>query len=251
MDVPLSILKWVGISMAVVFLLSLLAGIISVIAREIGQIKRKPRAERMGSFLDRVAGIPTGVAKRLKPWQVFLIGFWYVLVLAGVVWIGYSLVSTSTEVQASQDVRNSPTALFLVQCFCCGCIGATVYGMLWISKSEEELQKQWRMRRYILLPLLGGFLGAVSFFFVKAGMLTVQAGTTSGQTAGANNGDTISGFAIYVVAFLSGFASRELTAKFIQVAETVFTKVPEPKIETLTTTESSQEAPASSQADTE
>jgi len=184
MDVPLSIMKWVGISMAVVFLLSLLAGIISVIAREIGQIKRKPKAERMGSFLDRVAGIPTGVAKRLKPWQVFLIGFWYVLVLAVVVWIGYSLLETSPTAKTLQHVRNSATALFLIQCFCCGCIGATVYGMLWISKSEEELRMRWRMRRYILLPLLGGFLGAISYFFVKAGMLTLQAGTTSGQAAG-------------------------------------------------------------------
>lgn len=238
MDIALGILKWAGILLAVILALSFLAGVISVIAKEIGQIKKKAKGERMGLFLER-----------LKPWQVFLIGFWYVLVLAGVVWIGYSLLSTSTTVQALQDVRNSPTALFLVQCFCCGCIGATVYGMLWISKSEEELQKQWRMRRYILLPLLGGFLGAISFFFVKAGMLTVQAGTTSGQTADANNGDTISSFALYVVAFLSGFASRELTAKFIQVAQIVFTKVPEP--ETPTTTESSQEAPASSQADPE
>ena len=143
------------------------------------------------------------------------------------------------------------TALFLVQCFCCGCIGATVYGMLWICKSEEELKKQWRMRRYILLPLLGGFLGAISFFFVKAGMLTVQAGTSSGQTAGANGGDTISGFAVYAVAFLSGFASRELTTKFIQIAQIVFTEVPEPGAETAQKAEPPKDAPPKPQADPE
>ena len=76
------------------------------------------------------------------------------------------------------------------------------------------------MRRYILLPPLGGLLGAMTFFFVEAGIFVLQ-----GQGSQPVNSE--SSHAIYSIAFLSGFASREVTTKLRMIAEATFAKAPE------------------------
>jgi hypothetical protein len=182
------------------------------------------------TFLQKITIRPTQLTA-LAPYQVAIVSLWYFACLGVAVYLSYALIASPDlpflDPESSQKlvehVNRSETARFLTQCFACGVVGATLYGILWISRIQESTT-EWYFRRYLLLPVLGGFLGASSYLFVKAGLITVQQ-TSSAESAGGAAG--VSAFAVWGIAFLSGFASRELTAKLIQIAEAVFAKAPE------------------------
>jgi hypothetical protein len=183
---------------------------------------------RVAAFLRRIAFQPSQVTP-LAPYQVGVVSVWYFICLAVAVYLPYALLASPDlpllAPESSRkllDVLNANvTAQALVQCFSCGVIGATLYGILWISRIQESAT-EWYFRRYLLLPVLGGFLGSCSYLFVKAGLITVQQ-----SSAGTPDSASVSPFAVWGIAFLSGFASRELTAKLVQISEAVFARAPE------------------------
>lgn len=226
MDFALQILAWLGIGLLGILAISFLSGFILALIRLFKpHFERQDGGKRIGKFLEGIGEVPGKLVKSLplRPSHVFLIGIWYLLNLAIVVFISYSFISEK-PIEILSAIQKSNTALFLVQCFCLGTIGATMYGILQISRFELTAKKEWLLRRYILLPLLGGFLGAISYFFVHGGMISFQG------TSLANGKANVSSHAVYVVAFLAGFASRELTAKLISISRAIFTKVKEEDI---------------------
>ena len=206
-----SFLSWLGTAIVGVLLLLFLLGVGVAIVKQAKQFDE----------VRRRLGMPNAIreqANKLGSFPVTLIGIWYVLCLVIALFVAYNLLPAVPSVGVLAEVKASPQALYLVQTFLCGLVGAIVYGMLQVSKGEDEVRSQWLFRRFILLPILGGLLGAISYFFVGAGLLEIPVG----ETAEAMNN------AMYAIAFLSGFASRELTAKLIQIAEIAFTKVGSP-----------------------
>ncbi len=210
MDTLIDIIKWVFLIIGSVFALGVILSIVQVIKDSIKAEEGK-RAQAFQKGFNRVL-------EPIKPYQVLFIAIYYFVCIGVVLTIAYQLLRTPPTTMAAV-ILGSETALFAIRCFICGCLGATVYGMLWISKSDEEKTLFWKPRRYILLPPLGALLGSMSYFFLKSGLMSLNVGNQKAQ---------LTGYVVYTVAFLSGFASRELTEKLIQVAQTVFTKVHEP-----------------------
>lgn len=221
MNIALGILMWIGILILGLFLVAFLGGgilgLIRFFQKTVRISRREKKGKRLDMFLQHVGEAPGKVVKQLSSSQVFLIGVWYLLNLVIVVIVAYGFL-LKNPIGVLSVIKNSKTFLYLVQCFGLGNIGAILYGILRISKAEQAGNVQWLLRRYILLPVLGGFLGAMSYFFVEAGMIIVQ---STPQTENNTNNN----FGIYAIAFLSGFASRELTAKLISISRAVFTKV--------------------------
>lgn len=226
MNFILKILMWIGIVILGISLVAFLSGIIlsviKIILRTIQESRREAKGKRFDKFLQRVGETPGRVVKQLSSSQAFLIGVWYLINLAIVVIVAYGFL-LDPPIEVLKVIKDSPTFLYLVQCFGLGNIGAILYGILRISKFEQSEDARWLLRRFILLPILGGFLGAMSYFFVETGLIVVQGAS---QTAGNAN----SNFGIYAIAFLSGFASRELTAKLISISRAVFSRVKEEDI---------------------
>ncbi|MCZ6596183.1 MAG: hypothetical protein O7B99_00935 [Planctomycetota bacterium] len=219
----IDVLKWIGIAGLLLFGLAVLIGFGLGIFRVIQEARSgETGSTGFGTIAKRVQD---EMAKRLRPWQVGMVALWYAICLGCLIHLLYALGLDPQPHKILAQVKGSDTARFLVQCFASGGIGAIVYGILWISKANVEEEQRWMLRRFLFLPILGSFLGGASYLFVKAGLLTLQ--SSGGQAGGASGDGSSSDFAIYIIAFLSGFASRELTAKLIQIAEAVFTKAPE------------------------
>ncbi|UCC94481.1 MAG: hypothetical protein JSW40_06625 [Candidatus Omnitrophota bacterium] len=226
MDVALQILVWLCIGLLGILTISFLSGFILALLRLFRpHFEKQEGGKRIGKLLEDIGEVPGKLVRSipLHPSHVFLIGTWYLLNLALVVFIAYSFISEK-PMEILSAIQKSNTALFLVQCFCLGTIGATMYGILQISRFELTEKKEWLLRRYFFLPLLGGFLGAISYFFVHGSMISLQG------TSLVNGRANVSSYAVYVVAFLTGFASRELTAKLISISRAIFTKVKEEDI---------------------
>ncbi len=207
------------------FVIFIFATILRAILESVGVDENK-----FLSFLQRITFQPSQL-KALAPYQVAAVSAWYAGCLGVAVYLPYALLVKPETLpllnletgKLLNSLSSNETAKFLIQCFACGVIGATLYGILWISRIYDT-NNEWYFRRYLLLPLLGGFLGACSYLFVKAGLITVQHSSSTESAAGATS---VSAFAVWGIAFLSGFASRELTAKLIQISEAVFAKAPE------------------------
>jgi hypothetical protein len=217
MNSLIEFLKWIGVVMLGLIALLFVAGFALGIIRTFRNVVGVKKMGAIESLLETTGA----VSRKLRPWQVWQIAAWYISWLGGLVYVLYELGLGQSPPEALKLAAGSPTARYLLVCFAAGGIGAIVYGMLWISKTNVEEEKRWLLRRYMFLPILGCFLGSASFLFVKTGLITLQSG-------GATNGGKVeSDYAIYGIAFLSGFASRELTAKLIKIAEAMFIEAPE------------------------
>ena len=222
MNLALKILAWLGIGILGIFMVSFIIGFIINMPRVFARARGATKPEG-SKYLERVFGEgPVKFIKGLPKSQVLLVGVWYLLNLAVIVLAAFSSLSED-PIEILYVVKNSPIAMYLTQCYAMGTIGAIMYGILRLSKVEVR-ESSWLLRRYLLLPILGGFLGAISYFFLKAGLITVQGAAQVANNSGNTN------FGVYAIAFLSGFASRELTAKLIIVSRAIFAKVEESDI---------------------
>lgn len=110
-------------------------------------------------------------------------------------------------------------ATIVIYCVCAGGVGGALYSMRGLKKhsaaGDYDAKYTWA---YVFHPLMGAVLGAVSFFFVKGGVLLF-----SGATGEAGPGDPFRvRCALVSIAFLAGFASHEFLTKLKEIAVTLF-----------------------------